>query len=254
MSGHGPLCSQCGNSQWERVSDTEIRCSECGLGANVARLATAPRNASESGSSSPELEEILRLRQAGPRAAFARAAFRPFGLDDRWRGLRWFGGAGSSKDLVYRLELAHGDAPWDPASQQVRVLTLVPSHIGLDGTRQTIAAARALLAQEQAQSFWHHTGQLPAEVRRAAFPLDAGVVDPTAPWADRELTIDAAAVTFRVLLVGDFWVGQAQHGDVMVGIESRGWPPDTTGLVTVDELDPYETGSQEIQARFPRPS
>jgi hypothetical protein len=145
-----------------------------------------------------ELEEILRLREAGPAAAFARAAFRPFGLDGHWRGLRWFGGSGSSNDLVNRLELAHGDAPWDPASQQVRVQTLVPSHIGLDGTRQTIAGERALLAQEQVRSFWHHTGQLPEEVRRAAFPLNAGVADPTEPWADRELTIDGAAVSFRV--------------------------------------------------------
>jgi hypothetical protein len=200
-----------------------------------------------------ELEEILRLREAGPAAAFARAAFRPFGLDGHWRGLRWFGGSGSSNDLVNRLELAHGDAPWDPASQQVRVQTLVPSHIGLDGTRQTIAGERALLAQEQVRSFWHHTGQLPEEVRRAAFPLNAGVADPTEPWADRELTIDGAAVSFRVLLVDEFWLGQAQHGDVIVGIESKGWPPDRTGLVTVGDVDRYETGSHEIKTRFPRP-
>ncbi|MGH9031874.1 MAG: hypothetical protein ACRDZV_07060 [Acidimicrobiia bacterium] len=199
------------------------------------------------------LERLRRRREEGPGAHFTSATFCPYGLDDQWTGLRSFGGWGASNDEVTQLTLAHGDAPWDSTSPNVRVETQIPGHIGTDGTRMPITGERAFLAQQLLNSLWRQTGQLPTEARRAAYPTESGSSDPTGPWERLELDVDGAPVLFRTLGIGSFWLALAQHRDMLIGIESQSWPQATTGLVTVRDFRPYTEGSREIRVQFPRP-
>jgi hypothetical protein len=107
----------------------------------------------------------------------------------------------------------------------------------------------AELACEQVSRFWMATGTLDPEVRAAAFPIGAVPGDSMAPWADAEIAIDATSVAFRRLGDGRYWLAQAPHGRLIVSIESRGWPVESTGLVTIEDLAPYIEGSDLIAAR-----
>src|SRR5258707_11821981 len=103
--GREPLCPRCGSSNYERLSDRESRCAECGLGRSHGTLmavAAAPAQPP-----SPEMEARIRA-QAEQRAAeservFASAGFAPYALDEQWTGLRWVGGHGASNGNVDRL-------------------------------------------------------------------------------------------------------------------------------------------------------
>jgi hypothetical protein len=141
------------------------------------------------------------------------------------------------------LVLAHGDSPWDLTSRQIRVETY---GIGSSdsGPRYIFDVARGLV-----EHFWHETGVLPDDVRRAVFPTDQSVQDPTGPWAAAELTVDEKVVAFRVLAHDDYWVGVGSCDDSVVAVRARGWSLDRTGVVTIDDLAPYLDGSVEIATR-----
>jgi hypothetical protein len=99
---------------------------------------------------------------------FADASFSPYGLDDRWQGTRWVGGTGSSDNEITRLELAHGENPWDEDSTQVRIQALLPRKVSPDHATN-IAIEFDSLTRQQVNCFWMATGTLPEDVRRAAF-------------------------------------------------------------------------------------
>lgn len=90
---------------------------------------------------------------------------------------------------------------------------------------------------------------LDPEARAAAFSTGAGQGEWMAPWADAEIAIDGTSVAFRRLGDDRYWPAQAPHGRLPVGIESQGWPVDSTGLVTIEDLAPYIDGSDLIAAR-----
>jgi hypothetical protein len=70
-----------------------------------------------------------------------------------------------------------------------------------------------------------------------------------APWDDAEIAIDGTAVAFRRLGDNRYWLAQASHGRLLVAIESRGWPVESTGLVRIEDLARYIEGSKLIAAR-----
>jgi ribosomal protein L37E len=244
-----PLCPRCGSAIYERVSETESRCSECGLGRTSVPLHVEHHERSRVGATSHEDEADVfvevRQRMTG---AFADASFSPCGLDARWKGTRWFGGSGSSDGVVTSLELAHGEDPWDEASTQVRVEVRLPRRV-FDDDEANVEIERADLAREHVSRFWMATGTLDPDVRAAAFPTEAVQGEWMAPWADAEIAIDGTSVAFRRLGDDGYWLAQAPHGRLLVGIESRGWPVESTGLVTMEDLAPYIEGSDLIAAR-----
>ena len=180
--------------------------------------------------------------------SFADASFSPYGLDARWEGARWLGGNASSDGVVTSLELAHGEEPWDDASAQVGVEVRVQRSTFGDGAPNA-GIESALLAREQDSRFWIATGTLDPQVRAAAFPTGAGRGEFTAPWADLEIAIDGEPVAFRRLGDDGYWLAKAPYGRLLVGIEARGWPVESTGLVTIEDLAPYIEGSYLIAAR-----
>jgi len=103
VSGRNPLCSQCGCSEWEELSDTQIRCVECGLGATRGTLQVFRSDASYDPMSEDarrERERTARQRSVHNQRVFDAASFAPYGLDARWSGLRWFGGHSESNGRV----------------------------------------------------------------------------------------------------------------------------------------------------------
>jgi hypothetical protein len=244
-----PLCPRCGSATYERVSETESRCSECGLGRASVPLRVELDGRSEVGATSHEDEpDVIVEAQRRMTGTFADASFSPCGLDERWKGTRWFGGSGSSDGVVTSLELAHGDDPWDEASPQVRVEVRLPRRV-FERNEPNVEIERAVLAREQVSRFWMATGMLDPEVRAAAFSTGAGQGDRMAPWADAEIAIDRTSVAFRRLGDDRYWLAQAPYGRLLVGIESQGWPVESTGLVTIEDLAPYIEGSDLIAAR-----
>jgi hypothetical protein len=184
---------------------------------------------------------------ADVRRLFETAPFPAHGLDERWPGLRWFGGHGSSNGGLDHVGLAHGDAWWDPAAPQVRVDTYsarVSDNPGLDrsGNRWTVPL-------QLVHALWRRTGVLDREVRRAAFPLGERRVEPTEPWRRTDLAVNRTLVPARFLSIGDVWVAMADLGDILVAIEGERWPLEETGLVTFADLAPYEQGAVEITRR-----
>jgi hypothetical protein len=106
---------------------------------------------------------------------------------------------------------------------------------GLPGTRTS-------------QPFLDGNGTLEPDVRAAAFSTGAVQGEFTAPWADAEITIDGTSVGLRRLGDDGYWLAQARHGRLLVGIESRGWPVESIGLVTIEDLTPYIKGFNRIAA------
>jgi hypothetical protein len=143
-----PLCPRCGSAIYERVSATESRCSECGLGRTSVPLRIEHDGRSAVGATSRKGESDLFV-DVGQRmtGAFADASFSPCGLDARWQGTRWFGGSGSSDGAVTRLELAHGEDPWDEVSTQVRVEVRLPRRV-VEDDEANVEIERAGLACE----------------------------------------------------------------------------------------------------------
>jgi len=244
-----PLCPQCGGSTYEQLDAHHSRCSDCGLGRTTQPLILQSSPASPPASATDaqpraHMPDIAGRMQRG----FASASFPAYGLDDRWQGTRWFGGVGSSGDEIYRLELAHGENPWDEESTQVRVEAVLPRKV-FEDDNQNIAIEVDSFTRQQVNKFWMSTGTLPDEVRRAAFATDAEAGDPTAPWEEVHLPIDGAAVGFRLLGRDDYWVAQARLSGILLGIESQAWPLEQAGLVVIDDLSPYIAGSEIIAAR-----
>jgi hypothetical protein len=234
---------------YERVNETESRCSECGLGRTSVPLRVEYPGPSEVGDTStddePEVLVEARRRMSG---AFADASFSPCGLDARWKGTRWFGANGSSNGVVTSLELAHGEGPWDEAATEVRVGVGLPRSVS-KGDETNVEIERSLLARQQVSRFWMATGALDPEVRAAAFSTGGVHGESMAPWADADIPIDGTAVAFRRLGDDRYWLAQATHGRLVVAIESRAWPVESTGLVTIEDLAPYIEGSDLIAAR-----
>jgi hypothetical protein len=153
-----PRCPRCGSATYQRVSETESMCSECGLGRTSVPLQVELHAQSEPGATSPEDEPhaLVDVRKR-MHDAFADASFSPCGLDARWAGTRWFGGSGRADGVVTSLELAHGEDPWGEESMQVRVEVRLPRRVFEDDAAN-VEIERADLAREQVSRFWMTTG------------------------------------------------------------------------------------------------
>jgi hypothetical protein len=242
MHGGGFLCSRCGSPKHEIVGEGEMRCSECGLGSSFSSIASFRRTPTPDDRA--DLERWQRMQRQHAFAEIARAPFRAHGLDTRWNGLRWLGGWGTSSGLVTNIQLAHSNSVGDAAATQIRVDTRAAnSQVELD-------VAWYAMAQHHVGELWRRTGGLSENLRRAAFPTTPPVGDPTAPWQEVVLPLDAEAVAFRMLASGDFWVAQARLRDAVVGIEAVRWPLEQTGIVSIQDLTDYEVGSREIVSRW----
>jgi hypothetical protein len=160
-------------------------------------------------------EDILRRRR-----------FPIFGLDQRWEGLRWAGGWGSSGDETTHIELAHGD-PYDPAEVVVRV-----GSWPLGGPMAAMTVANS--AQELAEYLWDEGGA-PHDLVRPTWTSD----DPTETCDTLELPVDGSPIAFRTLRSGAHWVALGEIGGTLVAIEARHIDPDTVGLVTIVDVEPY---------------
>jgi hypothetical protein len=245
------LCPQCGGIEYEEVGPNQIRCVECGQGANTVTMKAVAQPPG------PDYGEIVaRMREDGYRRAmqtFRDASAAPFGLDDRWTGHRFLGGSGRSNGRIKKLVLAYTDQPWDPSAVHVRVETRWgdPSF----GDR-SLEFEQWSLAKNQVGSLWQATGVRDDAVRRAVFPVDDSTPDPpdpTGPWATTPIPVDRNAVEFRMLGDDDYWVAQARCGDAVIGIESTAWPIASTGLVTITSSTPYEEGSRTVPFPPPQP-
>jgi hypothetical protein len=254
-TGTGPdplsrLCLVCGSTTFEQVDDSHIRCIECGHGATVQRL-VAVANPNPSPADLAQVEERFRDIDARTLGAFTRAPFQPFALDDRWSGLRFFGGHGGSGDRTTSLGLAFAEDVRDLSRPEVRVETRVR---GVDLIDDPVVAAKMdafTLAREQVHYLWRQTGVLRDDVRRAVFARDgARIGDPTLIWEHASLTVDDELVEFAVLSEGTHWVAQAIIGERVVGIQARIWTLDATGLVTETDFAPYAEGAKEIRRRM----
>jgi hypothetical protein len=104
-----------------------------------------------------------------------------------------------------------------------------------------------MLAQHQVDHLWRQTGVLREDVRRSTFPRDgARTDDPTGAWGRERLTVDGDEVEFAVLSQREHWVAQAIVNGTVVGIHSRNWPVQATGLVTASDFAVYRRGVQEV--------
>jgi hypothetical protein len=238
----------CGGTHFEYVDDSHIRCVECGHGATFQRM-TLVADPNPSPVARAQAEERMRALDAQMVAAFSGAPFRPYALDDRWSGLRWFGGCGRSGERIMSLSLAFGEDPRDLTLPEIRVETQVDAVRGAD----PILAARMdafMLARNQVDYLWRQTGVLRDDVRQSVFRRDGTrAEDPTSSWERTLLAVDGDVVEFAVLSEGAHWVAQAIVDETVVGIQSRNWALEATGLVTEGDFDLYERGAQEIRRR-----
>ena len=102
-----------------------------------------------------------------------------------------------------------------------------------------------MLARQQIDFLWRQTGVLRDEIRRSAFRSDgAHAEDPTLAWDRRLVPTDTGPEEFAVLHEGVHWVAQAIIEGAVVGIESRNWALETTGLRAEADLEPYARGHE----------
>jgi hypothetical protein len=229
------LCSRCGSTQWEQLSETQSRCAECGLASTSTALTVTRRQPRSPEEAKRRRDAVRRTVADEGRRALAAATFTPFGLDDRWTGGRWVGGSSTSNGRLSALVLGHGDAPRDRTAMQLRVETR-------PADSRTSHEALWELARSQVQHFWHETGVLPDDVRRAVFPMDSSDIGPSDPWEPATLLVDGAFVEFRVLAHENDWVAQAAVDDAVVGIHARAWSLTDTGLVSIEDTSEYSEG------------
>ena len=178
-----------------------------------------------------------RRRVDDAQSVFSGAPFRPLGLDDRWLGLRWFGGWSTSHDRVKSLELAFAEHPSDENEPNVRVTTHDPSaeaHI-----------VRWMEARHLVEYVWRATGVLSDEVRRAAFNENR-IDDALEPWGEIEFAIDEQRAPFKALEQDDVWVALGSWRAQVVSIRARRWPTQGTGFVSVEDFAAYAEGHFEI--------
>jgi hypothetical protein len=253
--GAGPdplarLCRACGSTRFEQVDDSHVRCVECGHGVTFTRL-VAVANPNPSPADLAQARARFRVSDARAMDAFARAPFRPFALDDRWSGLRFFGGHGGSGGRTTSLGLAFCEDVRDPSVPEVRVETRVRGFDLIDDPAVAAKMDAFTLARNQVDHLWRQTGALRDDVRRSVFPRDgARTEDPTLAWEHVVLAVDDEPVEFAVLGEGAHWVAQAIVGERVVGIQARNWNLDATGLVTETDFAPYEHGAKEIRRRM----
>jgi hypothetical protein len=254
-TGPGPvslsrLCHLCGSTTFEQVDASHVRCVECGHGATVTRL-VAVANPNPSPADLARAEERFRDIDARTVGTFTRAPFRPFALDDRWSGLRWFGGHGGSGDRTTSLGLAFGEDVRDLSAPEIRVETRVRDFDAIDDPVVAAKMDAFMLARHQVDHLWRQTGVLRDDVRRSVFPRDgARTGDPTLTWDHVSLPVDDGLVEFAALREGKHWVAQAIIGERVVGIQARNWELDATGLVTETDFAAYEEGAKEIRRRM----
>ena len=89
----GSLCPRCGGSEFEQIDERESRCADCGLGRTIVPPVAAVETSPEAHEAN-ERVRVLMDQFTGPPPPFDDASFLPYGLDDRWTGLkvaRWFG-------------------------------------------------------------------------------------------------------------------------------------------------------------------
>ena len=240
----------CGSTTFEQVDESHIRCVECGHGATVTRL-VAVANPNPSPADLARTDERFRDIAAGTLDAFERAPFRPFALDNRWSGLRFFGGHGGSGDRTTSLGLAFGEDVGDLSLPEIRVETRVRAFDAVDDPVIAAKMDAFTLARNQVNYLWRQTGVLRDDVRRSVFPRDgARTEDPTLTWEHRSLPVDDGPVEFAVLSEGKHWVAQAIIGERVVGIQTRHWTLDTTGLITETDFAPYVEGARQIRRRM----
>lgn len=244
--GRESLCPRCGTSEYERISDTESRCANCGLGRTQSTLRVQPV---EPGPLTHEQDLMRRLdERAGQRQhAFSNAGFFPLGLDRQWSGARWVGGWGTSGAEITDLTLAHGDDPFDQTQPQVRIVTCRPRLIG--GTVRDPALEWVLLARTQLQYLHQRAGPLPDDIRLAAFDGEGRAADPTAPWGTETRSVDGESVNLKTFAMDGDWVGLARYKDLLVGIDAHDWPLAATDLIEVADFAVYEAGSRELESR-----
>jgi hypothetical protein len=244
------LCHVCGSTNHEQIDESHIRCVECGQSATFTRLVVVG-NPNPSPSDIAEADARFRAIDAQTLEAFVGAPFRPLGLDDRWSGLRRFGGHGGSRNRTTSLTLAFGDDPLDPASPEIRVETRLEQMTGVDDAAAVARIHAFMLAKQQVDHLWRATGVLRDDVRRGAFPGNRAIAnDPTESWERVLLIVDGDEIEFAALRSGEHLVAQTIVGGTLVGIESRHWPIDAMGLVTVHDFAPYQRGARELRRRM----
>lgn len=69
-------------------------------------------------------------------------------------------------------------------------------------------------------------------------------------WERTHLTVAGDEVEFAVLSEGEHWVAQAIVGATVVGVQSRNWTLEATGLVAEREFDLYEQEARERRRRL----
>lgn len=235
---HGP-CPQCGGMERRTISETEIECVDCGLGASVIRLTLG--SPGERTSPDPSVMRRLSEHRAMVIGILVEPPFPLHGLDDRRMGPRAIGGHGYSEETLRSVSLAHG-----------HLGRLTGPDIRVEAERDERFPPEAVLglkARSLVQEHAHRTGEMRDDVRAAAFSPDAAI-DPMAPWDLVELPVDGNATPFRVLTGGDFWVALAIVAGSLVAVTARSWPLELTGLVTVDDLGPYRHGTTEHFREF----
>lgn len=227
------LCSRCGAITEPLATERDGRgggsCPDCGLGYSTVVTAVFTRETSEPvrpSSVQPLLQHSGDDHRARQADILGRRTFPIFGLDQRWDGLRWAGGWGTSGDEITHIGLAHGD-PYDPTAPLVRIGTWL-----LAGPMAAMTVGN--VAQGLARHLWDE-GAAPHDLVRRTWTSD----DPTETWSTLELAVDAASVAFRTLGSGASWVALATIGNTLVAIEARHIEPANVGLVTIDDVEPY---------------
>jgi hypothetical protein len=240
------LCHRCGSTTFELIDESHVRCVECGHGATFTHLEVVA-NPDPSPADRARAAARRREHEAQASAAFELAPFQPYGLDQRWSGLRWFGGHGGSGDRTTSLTLAFSDDPRDANAPEIRVETRLGSIGGIDDPTVAAKMAAFTLARQQVDHLWRATGALRDDVRRSTFPRDGmRTEDPTSVWDRARLPVDDSEVEFAVLSEKEHWVAQAIIGDIVVGIHSRHWRVEMTGLVAESDFGIYRQGAQAI--------
>jgi hypothetical protein len=241
MEHRAPLCPRCGAVQ-DAAAQTEGdgQCPACGLGLfTFAPLTFAeeipPPSAAEMDARRRRTEERMERER---REVVSSLEFSVYGLDQSWRGRRWFGGWGSSNDVLRRVELAHGEA-YDETAALLRVAT---SDSAPRPTRRLRRGAplvderpmiRSTVAQTLAQHLWHEGADY-SDALRATFAANS--VD---QWDVCPILVAENEVEFRCLTWRNLWVALGVVDGLVLGVEARNIAPTDVRLVVIDDLEPY---------------
>ena len=233
----------------EHSSETELQCPRCGQRASTTALVAVGRSSSAPPTAAELAEQLAFDRDRARMSAmvYDAAPFRPYGLDERWKGTRWFSGHGSNNGVLDRLELAHGEAPADKTTPEARIATQIPSPVfGVDGLEQELHSQGRMMVSW----LWHETSAVPEPVRRATHSYERPPDDSV--WDEQWITVSGMPVRFRALRVEHAAIALAVVGVHIVSIQARAWDLDAYGLEEIGEFSAYERGSVEIHQRMRR--